>query len=804
MPATPYLSIHEGAEVDAAVTDVPILRAEMDRLTDFTLFTGGTAAALDSIVTTALAVGARAFVINGSALYVFVLTAGTDAENSPTVVRPDDFAITTNEKVWKWQAITEAAEITGPGSSVDNGIARWNGTGGTAIQDSPITIDDTGFITVTGATARFLRSTNDNVVSIIGGDSKTNAAFVDFSGDTHATTPGRIGFTTKGTGTFRVVNTPITTLGGTEIFSIGADGSINVSAKATAQVTAFVAAGADAVPYTVSFDKSRNTVASPTIITVADCLGVIRFRGHTGSTGYITSAQIRADSTGTVGPNNTARVPSSLIFSTATDAAPSVLTDAMTIGNLQTVGLGTAPTASRLTINSVGDHIKFVGAGVTDAFMGAVGLLFVLGNYGSTIGRLNINMSTGNISLGPSTTPSANLDINNGTTATNVYIYETVVAAASPIDYARISITTTASSNSRIFTEAGGTGLISSQPRILQVGTGPSVGLNIAGQNSIWDAGQGTGSGLGGSHLFRVAAAGGSGSGNNALTTAMTIDGSGNVGIGTAPSIYRLDIVGPAPSTAAQIRLADNSTNNTVKSAAITARHYANASADFLGLLFVAGTVNNQINFGGGHAGHNCATQIAFYAGPTTTSGLGTLQLYCKGDSGFLGVGPSIFPSAKLDVNDLTTTTAIHCYHTRDALSSPTDFSRLTLSHSAAGAGNQKANILAETGGTGEDNIDIRLAPAGTGSVFLNVGVPLSMSSGSNQRAGNATLVAGTVTVSNTTVTANTIVVVTRKTSGGTIGTAITYTLSAGTSFTVTSDSVLDTSTFSYLLIEVP
>lgn len=80
----------------------------------------------------------------------------------------------------------------------------------------------------------------------------------------------------------------------------------------------------------------------------------------------------------------------------------------------------------------------------------------------------------------------------------------------------------------------------------------------------------------------------------------------------------------------------------------------------------------------------------------------------------------------------------------------------------------------------------------------------LSVASGTNQRAGNATLIAGTVTVNNTTVTANTIVILTRKTSGGTIGTAITYTVSAGASFTITSDNILDTSTFSYLLIEVP
>lgn len=89
------------------------------------------------------------------------------------------------------------------------------------------------------------------------------------------------------------------------------------------------------------------------------------------------------------------------------------------------------------------------------------------------------------------------------------------------------------------------------------------------------------------------------------------------------------------------------------------------------------------------------------------------------------------------------------------------------------------------------------------GDLTLAVAKKLTVASGSNQRAGNTTLVGGTVTVSNTTVTANTIVMLTRKTSGGTIGTAITYTVSSATSFTVNSDNILDTSSFSYLLVEV-
>lgn len=67
---------------------------------------------------------------------------------------------------------------------------------------------------------------------------------------------------------------------------------------------------------------------------------------------------------------------------------------------------------------------------------------------------------------------------------------------------------------------------------------------------------------------------------------------------------------------------------------------------------------------------------------------------------------------------------------------------------------------------------------------------------------GNATLVAGTVTVSTTAVKTASIVMLTRKTSGGTIGTAITYTISNGVSFTINSDNILDTSTFSWLIVD--
>lgn len=106
--------------------------------------------------------------------------------------------------------------------------------------------------------------------------------------------------------------------------------------------------------------------------------------------------------------------------------------------------------------------------------------------------------------------------------------------------------------------------------------------------------------------------------------------------------------------------------------------------------------------------------------------------------------------------------------------------------------------------GTSQNALTTSLTISGEGNLVMPVAKTLSITSGTNQRAGTAVLVGGTVTVSNTTVTANTLVFTSRKTSGGTIGTAITWTVSAGTSFTINSDLGTDTSTFAYFLVENP
>lgn len=120
-----------------------------------------------------------------------------------------------------------------------------------------------------------------------------------------------------------------------------------------------------------------------------------------------------------------------------------------------------------------------------------------------------------------------------------------------------------------------------------------------------------------------------------------------------------------------------------------------------------------------------------------------------------------------------------------------------------AGAGNDlDAENLRITGGDGDtngDGGDIIIRPGvgnGTG-INGNFGIL----DGADKPMGVATLVAGTVTVNNELITANTRVFLTVQTAGGTQG-FLSVTRVAGTSFTITSTSATETSTVAWLLVE--
>ena len=92
----------------------------------------------------------------------------------------------------------------------------------------------------------------------------------------------------------------------------------------------------------VGFAKARGTLGSETTVVTGDILGRDMFRGHDGAS-FLEMASIEVGVSGTVAST---RVPTYMAFSTATDAAPSVLTERMRILNNGNVGIGTtSPTA---------------------------------------------------------------------------------------------------------------------------------------------------------------------------------------------------------------------------------------------------------------------------------------------------------------------------------------------------------------------------------------------------------------------------------------------------------------------------
>lgn len=168
----------EGTPTNAADPTEYLLKASgIEWLPTVTSQIGGTSADLDSVPTVSVAVGKVVLFKDGDSsdlLRVYQLTAGTDAESAPTVIRPDDYATTTNEKVWKQrqidgelllpatasqaeaeagtststrtftpervkQAIAALESTKGLGSSVANEVVLFNGTDGRQLKRATTT-----------------------------------------------------------------------------------------------------------------------------------------------------------------------------------------------------------------------------------------------------------------------------------------------------------------------------------------------------------------------------------------------------------------------------------------------------------------------------------------------------------------------------------------------------------------------------------------------------------------------------------------------------------------------------------------
>lgn len=116
---------------------------------------------------------------------------------------------------------------------------------------------------------------------------------------------------------------------------IGTGKSVPLTVLDVADVSTSAVRGIITGQYSASTDggrligrKARGTAAAPTVITTGDTLASWVGEGYDGSN-YLQTGAIFINSTGTIAAT---RVPTTILFQTGTDAAPSVLTTALTLG----------------------------------------------------------------------------------------------------------------------------------------------------------------------------------------------------------------------------------------------------------------------------------------------------------------------------------------------------------------------------------------------------------------------------------------------------------------------------------------
>lgn len=140
----------------------------------------------------------------------------------------------------------------------------------------------------------------------------------------------------------------------------------------------------------VGFSKARGALGGETIVVTGDTLGRLMFRGYDGAN-YLEMASIEVGVSGTVALT---RVPTFLAFSTATNAAPSVLTERMRIDSAGNVGIGTtsAGALGKVEVYERTDGFISVVVENDSTGTGAAGR-FLAHNGGSAVGLEKIGAS---------------------------------------------------------------------------------------------------------------------------------------------------------------------------------------------------------------------------------------------------------------------------------------------------------------------------------------------------------------------------------------------------------------------------
>jgi hypothetical protein len=142
------------------------------------------------------------------------------------------------------------------------------------------------------------------------------------------------------------VNVPVVVLG-----QAIADVDMAIHNGVVSPLVSIIGTGATTTGPVLELRKARGTATAPTVVTAGDDTGIINFYNCVAAGEWVLGAQIRVDAATT---QATTRGPASLVIATATDAAPSVLTDALTVDKAQlvTCAAGVTVTTGAVTLTS--------------------------------------------------------------------------------------------------------------------------------------------------------------------------------------------------------------------------------------------------------------------------------------------------------------------------------------------------------------------------------------------------------------------------------------------------------------------
>jgi hypothetical protein len=147
-------------------------------------------------------------------------------------------------------------------------------------------------------------------------------------------------------------------------------------------------------------------------------------------------------------------------------------------------------------------------------------------------------------------------------------------------------------------------------------------------------------------HSWHTAASGTAGN-TITFTQAMTLDASGNLGIGTASPASRLHVVDAL--SGGQLLVANDTANAAEKYGTFGTQHYTNAEEPALGMAVQSSATENNVLIGGALGEFNAATNVRFYTAANNTTTAGTERMRID-SSGNVGIGGTATATDKVGI----------------------------------------------------------------------------------------------------------------------------------------------------------